>query len=119
MRIQLLLFSSATLASLGLTQAAIGPSQCCDLQLRLTVEYPAKDFRLSPGSIRPSSNARRNMALRREGVRGCNAGTAFDSLLAKILVRGREAGEAAQRAVRLGRETSVGNQGQGGRSDHE
>ncbi|KZP15985.1 hypothetical protein FIBSPDRAFT_958333 [Athelia psychrophila] len=48
--------------------------------------------------------------LYRAGVRGCNIGTDCDSLLAKILARGRDLGEATQQAVRALRETSVKNE---------
>ncbi|KZP16019.1 hypothetical protein FIBSPDRAFT_958362 [Athelia psychrophila] len=48
--------------------------------------------------------------LYRAGVRGCNVGTDCDSLLARILVRGRDLWEATQQAVRALRETSVKNE---------
>ncbi|KZP16001.1 hypothetical protein FIBSPDRAFT_895358 [Athelia psychrophila] len=44
------------------------------------------------------------------GVRERSVGTYFGSLLAMILVRGRDLGEATQQAVRAPRETSVGNE---------
>ncbi|KZP24367.1 hypothetical protein FIBSPDRAFT_951141 [Athelia psychrophila] len=44
-------FSSATLASLDLTPASIGPRQGCSVQLRITVKNPTKDFHLSAGAI--------------------------------------------------------------------
>ncbi|KZP24356.1 hypothetical protein FIBSPDRAFT_951123 [Athelia psychrophila] len=46
-----LLFSFATLASLDLTPASIGPRQGCSVQLRITADSPTKDFRLSAGAI--------------------------------------------------------------------
>ncbi|KZP17462.1 carboxylase:pyruvate/acetyl-coa/propionyl-CoA [Athelia psychrophila] len=120
-RIQLLLSSSATLAALGLTADVIGPPQGCAIQLRLTAEDPAKDFRLSPGAIRPSAIAwpagrgiRVDTWLCGQSVRECNVGTDFDSLLAKIVVRGRDLGEATQRAVRALRETSIGDENDAG-----
>ncbi|KZP28549.1 hypothetical protein FIBSPDRAFT_260869 [Athelia psychrophila] len=47
---QILLSSSATL---DLIPAAIEP-QSCAIHLHLTAEDLAKDFRLTPGTIRPS-----------------------------------------------------------------
>ncbi|KZP15958.1 hypothetical protein FIBSPDRAFT_895333 [Athelia psychrophila] len=44
------------------------------------------------------------------GVRERSVGTYFGSLLAMILVRGRDLGEATQQAVRAPRETGVGNE---------
>ncbi|KZP10774.1 hypothetical protein FIBSPDRAFT_962853 [Athelia psychrophila] len=44
------------------------------------------------------------------GVRERSVGTYFGSLLAMILVRGRDLGEATQQAVRAPRVTSVGNE---------
>ncbi|KZP15989.1 hypothetical protein FIBSPDRAFT_958338 [Athelia psychrophila] len=50
-----------------------------------------------------------DILLCRAGVRECNAGTDFDSLLEKIMARGRDLGEAAQQTVLAPRETSIGN----------
>ncbi|KZP17460.1 hypothetical protein FIBSPDRAFT_1046791 [Athelia psychrophila] len=46
-----LLLSSATLVSFDITPASIGPPQGCLIQLCLTAEDPAKDFRLSASTI--------------------------------------------------------------------
>ncbi|KZP24306.1 hypothetical protein FIBSPDRAFT_427707 [Athelia psychrophila] len=46
----------------------------------------------------------------RAGVRECNVGTDFDSLLAKILVRGRDLGEATQQPVLALQEPSAGHE---------
>ncbi|KZP24320.1 hypothetical protein FIBSPDRAFT_889020 [Athelia psychrophila] len=51
-----------------------------------------------------------NTWLCRPGVRECNVGADLDSLLAKILVRGRHLGETTQQDVRALRETSAGNE---------
>ncbi|KZP17474.1 hypothetical protein FIBSPDRAFT_1046803 [Athelia psychrophila] len=54
-RIRLHLCNSATLTSLNLNPTTIRPlQQGCAIQLRLTAEESAKDFRPSPGAIRAS-----------------------------------------------------------------
>ncbi|KAF7975679.1 hypothetical protein HWV62_8781 [Athelia sp. TMB] len=116
-RIQLLLASSlsTTLASLALTQASIGLPQGCAIQLRLTAEDPTRQFRLTPGTIRPANivwPAGRGVRVDTWlcGIPSCSVGTDFDSLLAKIVVRGTDLGDTTQRAVRALRETKVGEE---------
>ncbi|KZP05787.1 hypothetical protein FIBSPDRAFT_343058 [Athelia psychrophila] len=98
-RIPLHLSNSATLTSIGLNPTTISSPEGFTHQLRPTAENPAKDFGLSPGTIHPSSTVwfvgrgvRIDMRLCSHGVRECNVGTHFDSLLAKIVLRRRDFG---------------------------
>lgn len=111
-RIQLLLSQpSTTLTSLSLTH--IRPPQGHAIQLRLTAEDPAHAFRLSVGVIHPADmvwpgghGVRIDTWL--SGAIPCAVSTDFDSLLAKLVVRGANFEEATQRAVRALRELKVG-----------
>lgn len=52
-----------------------------------------------------------------QGVRGCNAGTDLDSLLAKMVARGRDLAGATQRVVRVLWETRIGNEEGGAKTN--
>lgn len=128
-RTQLLLFSpshssSHTLASLGLNYPPTSPTSYA-IQLRLNAEDPSKAFQLAPGTLR----ARDVVWPLGRGVRidtwlstspsdyaheaVFTVGTDFDSLLAKIIVKGASFAEATQRGIRALRELRVGDSGEG------
>ncbi|KAF8970403.1 hypothetical protein BDZ97DRAFT_1914705 [Flammula alnicola] len=125
-RAQLLLFTpQATLSSLRLSIPPLPPTTNA-IQLRLTAEDPKRAFQLSPGPIRASdvtwpagrgvrvdtwltsgpyaNEASSDMDPDAEWV----VGTDFDSLLAKIIVRGRSFEEATAKARRALREIGIG-----------
>ena len=98
---QLRIAAGATLADLGLSQETVRLRGVA-LQCRITTEDPANDFRPDTGRIttyRSPGGA---------GVRldagtvytGAEVSPHFDSMLAKLTCRGRDLGEAIQRASR-------------------
>jgi pyruvate carboxylase len=98
---QLRIASGATLADLGLSQETVRLRGAA-MQCRITTEDPANDFRPDTGKIttyRSPGGA---------GVRldagtvytGAEVSPHFDSMLAKLTCRGRDLGEAIQRARR-------------------
>ncbi|KAF9446437.1 hypothetical protein P691DRAFT_708557 [Macrolepiota fuliginosa MF-IS2] len=115
-QVQLLLFSSSastnTLSSLFLDNPPPVPTSTA-IQLRLTAENPENGFLLTPGIIRSSD-------LQWPAGRGVRidtwlsssaqppsewvVGTDFDSLLAKIIVRGHSFEEASRKGLRALRE---------------
>ncbi|KAL0957993.1 hypothetical protein HGRIS_000168 [Hohenbuehelia grisea] len=111
-RAQFLISQGATLASLNLSSAAF-PAQGYAIQLRITAEDPKQGFRLSPGTIRAqdiSWPAGRGVRIDTwlGGGSGLPSGHSstwvvgpdFDSLLAKIIVRGASFEEATQKGLR-------------------
>ncbi|KAH6909412.1 carboxylase:pyruvate/acetyl-coa/propionyl-CoA, partial [Coprinopsis sp. MPI-PUGE-AT-0042] len=106
-RAQLQLFDGKTLGDLSLDRD-IPPPSASAVQLRITAEDPAKGFQLSPGAIRASDvlwPAGRRVRIDTWLSHGPNAppsdwtiGTDFDSLLAKIIVRGPSFEEMTQKA---------------------
>ncbi|KAF8645585.1 hypothetical protein AX16_007719 [Volvariella volvacea WC 439] len=119
-RLQLLLFGqSATLASLDISAPSAFPTTHA-IQLRLTAEDPANNFKLTPGTV----EARNLVWPCGPGIRvdswiasgpsveppltNWTVGTDFDSLLAKIIVRGRTFAEASHRAERALKEIRLG-----------
>ncbi|GLB39033.1 putative biotin carboxylase C-terminal domain [Lyophyllum shimeji] len=119
-RTQLLLFTpTTTLASLSLSNSPPRPKGYA-IQLRLTAEDPARSFQLSPGTLKTSTivwpsgpGIRIDTWLSsgpscRDTVSQWNVGTEFDSLLAKIIVRGSSFEEASQKAKRAMRELRIG-----------
>ncbi|KJA26880.1 hypothetical protein HYPSUDRAFT_36046 [Hypholoma sublateritium FD-334 SS-4] len=121
-RTQLLLFTpGTTLSTLNLASVPL-PSSTYAIQLRLTAEDPARTLQLSPGSIAASDvswPAGRGVRVdtwlttgpytHDSPVAAWAIGTDFDSLLAKIIVRGRSFIEATDKARSALRETSIGN----------
>lgn len=117
-RAQLLLSLPGTLLSSVLQHPIVQFPVAYAIQLRLNAENPTDAFRPSTGTIRASQ-------LSWPGGRGVrvdtwltsarvsfeepvwNIGSDFDSLLAKIIVRGRTFEEATQRAKRALRETRI------------
>ncbi|KAG9218012.1 hypothetical protein CCMSSC00406_0008789 [Pleurotus cornucopiae] len=106
----LLSLPSTTLSSLGIS-SALFPSHGYAIQLRITAEDPLQGFRLSPGKITPADitwpagrgvridtwlNTGSGTAL----APSWTVGTDFDSLLAKIIVRGATFEEATQKGLR-------------------
>ncbi|PPR04770.1 hypothetical protein CVT24_007086 [Panaeolus cyanescens] len=117
-RAQILLFTpSTTLASLGLASPPQPPAAHA-VQLRLTAEDPARNFQLSPGTIQaadvnwPSGRGVRVDTWLVSGpfskAESWTVGTEFDSLLAKIIVRGRTFEEMADKARRALKEIQIG-----------
>ncbi|KAF5350973.1 hypothetical protein D9756_008255 [Leucocoprinus leucothites] len=122
-RAQLLLFSpssNTTLSSLSLASPPPPPSST-SIQLRLTAENPENGFSLSPGTIYGSDlqwpaghGVRIDTWLSSTSSRRISSwvvGTDFDSLLAKIIVRGGSFDEATQKAQRALRELTFGADG--------
>ncbi|KAG6865321.1 hypothetical protein C0991_003495 [Blastosporella zonata] len=119
-RTQLLLFSSSpTLDSLSLLESPPSPNGH-SIQLRLTAEDPLRSFSLSLGALRPSHvvwpsgpGVRVDTWLS-DGPFSSNdcpiwtVSPEFDSLLAKVIVRGKSFDEASQRASRALRELRIG-----------
>ncbi|KAJ3513150.1 hypothetical protein NLJ89_g3111 [Agrocybe chaxingu] len=122
-RVQLLLFSSSrfSLASLSLSNPPPPPSSFA-VQLRLTAEDPARGFQLAPGTITsseivwPQGRGVRIDTWLSQGPGASSGeakwivGTDLDSLLAKIIVRGRSFEEMNQKARRALRELRVDSQ---------
>ena len=121
-RAQLLLFTpNATLTSVQLSAQRPLPSSY-SIQLRLTAEDPARGFQLSPGLIYsgdltwPAGRGVRLDTWLANGPYAHNGvvdgewevGTDFDSLLAKIIIRGRTFEEATAKAHRAIRELNIG-----------
>ena len=121
-RSQLLLFTpGTTLSSLNLASSPPPPSTHA-IQLRLTAEDPTRAFQLSPGSIVPSDvswPAGRGVRIDTwltfgpyahgpSTAGGWVIGADFDSLLAKIIVRGRSFTEATEKARSALLETKIG-----------
>jgi len=121
-RAQLLLFTpNATLASVQLSAQRPLPSSY-SIQLRLTAEDPAHGFQLSPGPIYsgdlswPAGRGVRVDTWLTSGPYAHNGvvcgewevRTDFDSLLAKVIVRGRTFEEATAKARRALRELNIG-----------
>ncbi|KIM36649.1 hypothetical protein M413DRAFT_448991 [Hebeloma cylindrosporum] len=121
-RAQLLLFTpNATLASVQLSAQPPLPSSY-SIQLRLTAEDPARGFQLSPGPLDsgdlswPAGRGVRVDTWLTNGPYAHNGvvdgewevGTDFDSLLAKVIVRGRTFEEATAKARRALRELNIG-----------
>ncbi|KAF8190173.1 carboxylase:pyruvate/acetyl-coa/propionyl-CoA [Pholiota molesta] len=122
-RTQLLLFTpGTTLSSLNLKSQPSPPTSYA-IQLRLTAEDPSRAFQLSPGPIRASDISwPAGRGIRVDTWLGTGpythealidadwtVGTEFDSLLAKIIVRGRSFDEVTSKARRALHETKVGN----------
>ncbi|THV07137.1 carboxylase:pyruvate/acetyl-coa/propionyl-CoA [Dendrothele bispora CBS 962.96] len=120
-RTQILLsLSEYSLPSLSLSSSP--PCRGCSIQLRVTAENPSRSFMLSPGKILakdlswPAGHGVRvdtwlsydptspNSAAAPEWL----VGTDFDSLLAKVIIRGSTFEEATQKAKRALREIYVG-----------
>ncbi|KDQ22478.1 hypothetical protein PLEOSDRAFT_1098337 [Pleurotus ostreatus PC15] len=110
----LLSLPSTTLSSLGISSDLFPPHGYA-IQLRITAEDPLQGFRLSPGKITPADitwpagrgvridtwlNTGPGTAL----APSWTVGTDFDSLLAKIIVRGATFAEATQKGLRALRE---------------
>lgn len=117
-RAQLLLFTpSTTLSSLGIANPPPPPNFHA-VQLRLTAEDPARNFQLSPGTIHagevnwPSGRGVRVDTWLISGptnrAESWTVGTEFDSLLAKIIIRGKTFEEMAAKARRALQEVQVG-----------
>ncbi|KAF9486231.1 carboxylase:pyruvate/acetyl-coa/propionyl-CoA [Pholiota conissans] len=121
-RAQLLLFiPGTTLSSLNLSPPPSPPTSYA-IQLRLTAEDPSRAFQLSPGPISASDvswpagwGVRIDTWLeagpfihKAPADVGWVVGTEYDSLLAKIIVRGRSFDEVTSKARRALRETYVG-----------
>jgi pyruvate carboxylase len=106
-RAQLQLFDGRTISDLSLDRDFPPPSASA-VQLRVTAEDPTKSFQLSPGTIHASDvvwPAGRGVRIDTWLSNGPNAtrsdwtvGTDFDSLLAKIIVRGASFEEMNQKA---------------------
>ncbi|KAG6901430.1 hypothetical protein C0995_012105 [Termitomyces sp. Mi166 len=118
-RVQLLLFSSTpTLDSLSLPSLITRPNSYA-VQLRLTAEDPLRSFRSSVGALKPSNIVWPSG----HGVRidtwlldgplpsddppVWTVSPDFDSLLAKVIVRGKTFEEVTQRASRALRELRI------------
>ncbi|KAF9494798.1 carboxylase:pyruvate/acetyl-coa/propionyl-CoA [Pleurotus eryngii] len=106
----LLSLPSTTLSSLGIS-SALFPSHGYAIQLRITAEDPLQGFRLSPGKITPADITwPAGRGVRIDTWLNTGPGTAlapswtvgadFDSLLAKIIVRGATFEEATQKGLR-------------------
>lgn len=113
----------ATLASLSLNNPLPLPTTNYAVQLRLTAEDPSRDFQLSPGIIRPANLSwptGRGVRIDTWLTVGPNlwplatawtVGTDFDSLLAKIIVRGRTFEEMTQKSRQALKELHVSGTG--------
>lgn len=121
-RFQLLLFTpSTTLNSLALNIPPSTPTSFA-VQLRLTAEDPSRNFQLSPGSIHPADItwpagrgvrvdtwlANHPSCTKGDDTGSWTVGTEFDSLLAKIIVRGSTFEEMTQKGLRALGELSIG-----------
>jgi UbiD family decarboxylase len=100
---QLRLAGGATLGELGLSQSAIAPPRGCAIQLRVTMEslQPDGDVRRTGGRIaayEPPSGP--GLRVDGCGYAGYVTSTAFDGLLAKVIVRAGTYAEAIARADR-------------------
>ncbi|RDX54766.1 carboxylase:pyruvate/acetyl-coa/propionyl-CoA [Lentinus brumalis] len=120
-RVQLLLATPGTSLATVLpqhTSPTVSPSGY-SIQLRLVAEDPHRDFRLSPGTIHPaevswpSGKGTRVDTWVSTGPKapndslGWTVGVDFDSLLAKVIVRGASFEEATTRALRAVAEVRV------------
>ncbi|KAF9458933.1 hypothetical protein BDZ94DRAFT_1312835 [Collybia nuda] len=118
-RTQLLLFlPSASLASLSLNAPPHAPRGHA-IQLRVTAEDSSKSFALTPGTIKasdinwPSGQGVRIDTWLIDGPLSDNTlpewtvGTEFDSLLAKIIVRGSNFEDATWKAHRAAKELKI------------
>ncbi|KAG6918202.1 hypothetical protein DXG01_015991 [Tephrocybe rancida] len=118
-RTQLLLFSSSpTLDLISLTSSPPSPNSHA-IQLRLTAEDPLRSFKLSLGTLTPSDivwpsgpGVRVDTWLS-DGPSSNNSSPSwtinpeFDSLLAKVIVRGNSFQETSQKALRALRELRI------------
>ncbi|KAJ8502625.1 hypothetical protein ONZ45_g11586 [Pleurotus djamor] len=106
----LLSLPSTSLSSLGISSSNY-PSHGYAIQLRITAEDPLQGFRLSPGKISPSDISwPAGRGIRIDTWLNTGPGTSltpswtigpdFDSLLAKIIVRGASFEEATQKSLR-------------------
>ncbi|TFK28522.1 carboxylase:pyruvate/acetyl-coa/propionyl-CoA [Coprinopsis marcescibilis] len=108
-RAQLQLFAFKSLRALALNNP-VPPPQSSAVQLRLTAEDPARSFQSSPGTIQaldiawPAGRGVRVDTWLSSGpafsIPEWNIGTDFDSLLAKVIVRGSTFEEMTQKARR-------------------
>jgi len=120
-RAQLLLFASpsVSLFDVHITPPLLLPNVHA-IQLRITAEDPTKGFQLSPGILRPheviwpgGGGIRVDTWLTSAGSNETKdiewlVGTDFDSLLAKVIVKGATFEEAIQRGLRALRELRLG-----------
>ncbi|MEY3561036.1 MAG: hypothetical protein RL068_188 [Actinomycetota bacterium] len=98
---QLRIAAGATLEDLGLTQESIRPHGFA-LQCRITTEDPAQGFRPDTGMI-TTYRSPGGAGIRLDGgtvTTGAEVSPHFDSMLVKLITRGRDFGSAVERAKR-------------------
>ena len=98
---QLRIAAGETLAQLGLTQDRIGLRGAA-IQCRITTEDPANDFRPDTGRI-TTYRSPGGAGIRLDGgtvAAGAQVSPHFDSMLVKLIARGRDYGTAVARARR-------------------
>ncbi|KAB2569939.1 Pyruvate carboxylase, partial [Lasiodiplodia theobromae] len=83
------------------------PSPLHSIQLRLTAENPSRSFSLSTGAITSLHLPEGGPGIRVDSHRPSAVGTAFDSLLAKIVVTAGSRAACIRKAVRALAETEV------------
>lgn len=111
-RSQLLLARGATIESLNLPSSRTGaaPPSVAAIQLRVTAEDAHKDFTLSMGRItqfQPPTGVGVRVDTHLATAKPTTVGSSFDSLLAKVIVRGSTLEAATAKGLRALNDTTI------------